>query len=70
MTIWVPTKKNKLPPKKKSRTFLWSWKMWKIRQIMKNQAMQKEEVDSVVITDLRKIIKPVIHEDNLVIHEE
>ena len=37
---------------------------------MKNQAMQKEEVDSVVITDLRKIIKPVIHEDNLVIHEE
>lgn len=38
--------------------------------LIKAKAMQKEEVDSVVITDLRKIIKPVIHEDNLVIHEE
>ena len=38
--------------------------------LIKPKAMQKEKVDSVVITDLRKIIKPVIHEDNLVIHEE
>ena len=38
--------------------------------LIKAKAMQKEEVDRVAITDLRKIIKPVIHEDNLVIHEE
>ena len=32
--------------------------------------MHVEEVEGVVITDLRKIIKPVIQEYNLVIHEE
>ena len=34
------------------------------------KAIYIEEVEGVVITDLRKITKPVIHEDNRVTHEE
>ena len=34
------------------------------------KAMHIKEVKVVVIINLRKITKPVIQEDNLVIHEE
>ena len=34
------------------------------------KAMHIEEVEDVVIIDLRKITKPVIEQDKLVIHEQ
>ena len=36
----------------------------------KVKAMHIEKVEGVVITDLGKITKPVIQDDNLVTHEE